>query len=76
MKSCFLGLLGRVSNTSLTKHQTWSRGGSLTMPPGQDNVIPFGDVVILPRGRLAVSGYSGDDSWMKTKHGLGVLQRR
>ncbi len=38
--------------------QTWSRTLSVTPPPGVSVVIPFGDVVVLPQGRLGVSGYS------------------
>ena len=59
-------VLSPLVSRSTDRGKTWTRGEGLTMPPGQDSVIPFGDIVTLPRGRLAVSGYSGDDSWMKT----------
>ncbi|MBI3922841.1 MAG: exo-alpha-sialidase [Armatimonadetes bacterium] len=38
--------------------QTWTRTESPTSPAPPDQAIPFGDVVRLPGGRLAVTGYT------------------
>lgn len=37
--------------------RTWTRAEGITMPPGVKELVPFGDIVALPGGRLAVSGY-------------------
>ena len=51
---------------SMDGGKTWTREQSMKMPPGADHIIPFGDMVALPRGRLAVSGYHSIDDTRNT----------
>lgn len=46
--------------------RTWTRAQSLNFPQNVRSAIPFGDVVKLPEGRLAVSCYSQQDSGCST----------
>lgn len=38
--------------------RTWDRSGKISLPEGVTTCIPFGDVVRMPGGRLAVAFYS------------------
>ncbi len=42
--------------------KTWSNADSITCPDGVSGFIPFGDVIHLPVGRLAVSCYAMEES--------------
>jgi hypothetical protein len=46
--------------------RTWTRAESMKPPPGVDKLIPFGDIALLPGGRLAVSGYDASHDTRNT----------
>ena len=49
--------------------KTWNREGCIEYPPNVDNATPFGDVVQLEEGCLAVSCYSADDRYAEDESG-------